>query len=327
MLPLWNRGSSSFYEPNAEQDERLNNLPSLIAQHGLAVKLGADATHTIVEDHSVLFDQLGGDESASGLSTLSSWISSMRATAAAITRAQFRHKVTPFVQMDNRSVASHLRNMQMDTTVILLLDFLTAFIGKDIKHPLRTLEIKAVQTDYGQDDDLSYSEAETGTYHTLQRLGENSAWRVYSGYLEDSPLIRRYIRYIDFLASRFGMRLVYCPAGVASVDSIPTQPTRPSWSVVDDRVIRTVRDVQHTFLYVSLTFEYNMFSELTVVESSAQPGQRRADANSMDFTPVFVDNLEGIITVLKTLGSFALCKLYYKDFMTHRRSSPAVQSS
>ena len=319
MASLWNGCSSIYFESDVHRDERAENLTQALPEHGLGLTIFNDGSYAPV-DVDTLIQSLGGGETTSNLNTLSSWLSAIRNTAAMLTRAQFRHRVRGFVQAENRSVCSALRNLGQNGGKMTqnMTDFIVSFVGKDIKHPVRFLKSRSANTDYGRVPELEYSESETGTYHTLQIVGENSAWHTISGYLEDSPLCRRYLRYIDHLASDFGMRLVYCPCGFANLSDIG-QPARPNFSEVDGAVIRTQRATDHRLLYVSLTFDYSMFRDLTFVETESQPNQQPQAAHEIDYSPIFVDNLPAIITVMKTLGSFAECKLYYKHYRTHAR--------
>lgn len=311
---------------NATKEENVNaiSLAAAIHEHGLLVRPNADGTYQLSTDIDAVVGGIGGAESDQNLRTLASWINGMRNMTHYLIRSMFRSKVLAYVQDGNRSVESALRNM--NTGIGPALNFMTQFVGKDVKHPLRFLPIASGNTDYGQDPNLVYTEEETGTYHTLQTLGENQAWSTWSTYLEDTPSVRRYLRYVDFLGRRSGIRVVYCPKEFNHLEEFST-PTRPTWVRQGAEVVRNVHADRYKLLFVSLAFDYAMFRDLSVLETSVQPGQRPRTAASIDYTAIFVDNLDAIAKVIITLGSFAACKIYYKDFRTSTRSSQAAPSS
>jgi hypothetical protein len=321
---LWEIGGSILNGVDKELNANAAPLAAAVHEHGLKVKPNTDGTFQLIPDAGSLSNVLGGAETDSNLRTLSNYLAGMRNFATSLTRAAFRHSILNHVQDGNRSVESALRNL--NPGIQNMLSFMTAFMGKDVKHPLRFMSSSQNSTDYGYDPELIYSDEETGTYHTLQTLGENQAWNTWSTYLEDTPSVRRYLRYIDSIASRNGIRVVYCPKEFNHLDELST-PVRPTWAMDGERVVRQVRSDRYKLLFVSLTFDYGMFRDLTVIETDVQPGQRARAAGQMDFSPIFVDNLNAIVKVLTTLGSFAAWKIYYKDFRNSARSSQAVQSS
>lgn len=311
---------------NATKEENANaiSLAAAIHEHGLLVRPNQDGTYQLATDIDSVVGGIGGAESDQNLRMLASWLNNMRNMTHYLTRGMFRNKILPYVQDGNRSVESALRNL--NTGISPALTFITQFVGKDVKHPLRFLPMAAGSTDYGQDPNLVYSEEETGTYHTLQVLGENQAWHTWSTYLEDTPSVRRYLRYVDSLARRSGIRVVYCPKEFNHLEEFST-PVRPTWARHGVEVVRQVHSDRYKLLYVSLAFDYNMFRNLSVIETEVQPGQRSRGANNTDYTAILVDNLDSVAKVILTLGSFAACKIYYKDFRTSMRSSQVDQSS
>lgn len=320
---LW-ENSSLMHNSSREESANAISLISAIHEHGLLVRPNPDGTFQLASDIDSAVGSLGGAETDHNLRTLQNWLNAMRNASLYIERAAFRSAILPHVQEGNRSVESALRNMQ--SGVGHMLNFMLQFMGKDVKHPLRFLMYSSATTDYGQDPNLVYTDEETGTYHTLQALGENQAWATWSTYLEDTPTVRRYIRYVDAIARRSGMRVVYCPKEFNHLEELST-PARPTWARHGAEMVRQVQSDRYKLLYVSLAFDYNVFRDLTVIETEAQPGQRYRQASSMDYSPIFVDNLDGIAKVITTLGSFAACKIYYKDFRNSTRSSQADPSS
>ena len=321
---LWELSGSVFQGNVREDNARAQTLLGAIHEHGLKVRPDPNGEFQVAADLDTLMGALSSGETEGNLRLLNNYLSCIRSAGTSIERALFRHNVLPYVQESNRSVDSALRNLNPGITNKL--QFMISFVGKDIKHPLRFLEIAKVHSDYGMDPEITYSEAETGTYHTLQQLGSNEQWDTWSAYIEDSPVVRRYLRYIDSLASRYGMRLVYCPKEFTHIDEVIT-PARPTWNVQGGQARRVIRSDRYKLLYVSLAFDYSMFRDHTILETEAQPGQRARTASSMEYSPIFIDNLGGIAKVLTTLGSFAACKLYYKDFRNSTRSSQAAPSS
>lgn len=299
-----------------------NALVEAIHTNGLGLRLNLDGSFETV-DSATMTDTLGGAETDNNLRILSNYFNQLRNLAIVITRNQFRENVADYVQSGNRSVESALRNLQ--NGIPNMLEFLRNFTGKDIKLPVKYLWQAQGQTDYGQDPELTYSDVETGTYHTLQELGTNQMVKTWSTYLEDTPSLRRYLRYVDSLARQFGMRVVYCPKQFQHIEELTNVPARPNWRNDGNRVVRQVQANRFSVLYVSLSFNYEMFADLTTVETEVQPGQRRRTGDTMDYAPIFVDNLAAIVKVLTTIGSFAACKIYYKDYRNSVRSSQAAQ--
>lgn len=322
---LWDIGGSFAASPNRDVDAQAHILRSAIHQHGLSVQIEHEGGFTVSPDLELQLGPIAGAESEGNLRVLATWINQIMEASRSLTRAQFRDSIRPYVQDGNRSVESALRNLNAGS-VASMLDFMLAFIGKDIKLPLRLLNLAQDNTDYGFDPEMSYSEVETGTFHTLQVLGENQSIRTYGVYLEDAPVVRRYLRYIDSLAKPFGMRLVYCPKEFNHLEEIST-PVRPTWTRENGQVVRQIHSDRYKLLYVVFTFDYSMFRNSTVVETEVQPGQTPRRGIDMDYTPILVDNLHSIVAVLRNLGSFASCKLYYKDYLNSVRSSQAAQSS
>lgn len=322
-LALWENSSLLH---NGTKEENANAIPLIqaIHQHGLKVRPNSDGTFQIADSIDSMTGILGGAETDNNLRNMQNMLNGMRNAMLYIHRAAFKHAITPYVQDGNRSVESAMRNMP--TGIGHMLTFMKNFMGKDVKNPLRFFEIAQGSSDYGQDPELVYTDEQTGTYHTLQELGENQAWTTWSTYLEDTPSVRRYIRYVDFLARRFGIRVVYCPKEFNHLDELST-PARPTWTRNGVRMERQVQSNRYKVLFLSLAFDFNMFRELTVVETTVQPGQRMRAANTMDYSPIFVDNLNSIAKVIITLGGFTACKIYYKDFRASTRSSQAAQSS
>lgn len=316
---IYEIGGSVF---NVGTPASANSLVEAIHANGLGLKLNMDGSFHPCES-SVCIDALGGAENDSNLRLLTAQMSQLRNLATYVIRQQFRQNVLDYVQAGNRSVDSALRNLAFG--VNNMLEFLRNFLGKDIKLPVKYLWLSNTQTDYGRDPELIYTEEQTGTYHTLQMLGNNQAYAGWSTYLEDTPTVRRYLRFIDSLAQQSGMRVLYCPKEFNHLDELAGTPTRPNWTLQDGAVVRTIRNQRHKALFVSLFFDYTMFRNLTVIETDAQPGQRPRPANQMDYGPIFVDNLASIVKVLTTIGGFAVCKIYYKDYRNSARSSQAAQ--
>lgn len=323
MYPLWNVRSDVFNELTPERIAKVVPLRNALAEHGLKIRIGSNGDFTTPAEHGPEMETLGGAETENNLRNLQSYLNNMRNFVSYANRAHFSAGIEPFVQSTNRSVQSALRNTS--ATISSMLSFMKNFMGRDVKNPVRGLELLNGSIDYGRDPELIYTDDETGTVHTLQTLGENQSWVTWSTHLEDTPLLRRYLRYIDFLASRFGIRLVYCPNSVRNLENgIPA--VLPSWHTVNGAVVRQVHS-DYRFLYVTLAFDYTMFSGLTVLETEVQPGQRPRAAMQMDYAPIFLDNLAAIVKVCNTLGGFAACKIYYKDYRNSVRSSQAAPSS
>lgn len=311
---------SSIYGNGTPAD--VNALVAAIHTHGLGLTVNVDGSFTPC-DPSITVDALGGAETDYGLRALTSQINQLRNMATSIVRQQFRQNVQEFVQQGNRSVDSALRNLSYGTNSML--DFLRNFVGKDIKLPVKYLWQSSTQNDHGRDPELVYTEEQTGTYHTLQDLGQNETQNGWSTYLEDTPTVRRYLRFVDHVARQSGMRVLYCPKEFNHLEELTTTPVRPAWNQRDGAVVRAVRDQRYKLLFVSLFFDYQMFRDLTVIETAAQPGQRPRQAINMDYGPIFVDNLAGIVKVLTTIGGFAACKIYYKDYRNFARSLQAAR--
>lgn len=320
---LWEASSNIFSGLSQERLGLAAELPAAIHEHGLKVTFSNSWDIVIAQDVDAITNILGGAESDRNLQALRSHLGQLRYMASYATRFNFMHSIRPFVQSGNRSVESALRNIQPG--VFSFLKFITDFVGKDVKNPLKFFHPVQTSHDYGRDPQLTYSEEETGTYHTLQTLGSNQQWTTYSTYLEDSPLSRRYLRYIDHLANRYGMRLVYTPKRFRTLDDIVT-PEPPLLTSQEGRVVRHERETRYQLLFVTFAFDYEMFRNLTVIETEVQPGQRPRMAYEMDYSPIFVDNLEAIVRVINTLGAFLPCKIYYKDFRNSARSLPAAPS-
>lgn len=316
---IYEIGGSAF---SGNPQASANALVEAIHTNGLGLRLNLDGSFETV-DSATMTDTLGGAETDNNLRILSNYFNQLRNLAIVITRNQFRENVADYVQSGNRSVESALRNLQ--NGIPNMLEFLRNFTGKDIKLPVKYLWQAQGQTDYGQDPELTYSDVETGTYHTLQELGTNQMMKTWSTYLEDTPSLRRYLRYVDSLARQFGMRVVYCPKQFQHIEELTNVPARPNWRNDGNRVVRQVQANRFSVLYVSLSFDYGMFADLTTVETEVQPGQRRRTGDTMDYAPIFVDNLAAIVKVLTTIGSFAACKIYYKDYRNSVRSSQAAQ--
>lgn len=312
-------GGSIYSNGNASD---VNALVSAIHTYGLGLSVNTDGTFT-PQDPGITIDALGGVESEYGLRSLTSQFNQLRNLATTIVRQQFRQNVQEFVQQGNRSVDSALRNLNFGTHNFL--EFLRNFVGKDIKLPVKYLWQSSVSYDHGRDPAMTYTDEQTGTYHTLQDLGRNEAHTGWSTYLEDTPTVRRYLRYVDHVARQSGMRVLYCPKEFNHLEELTTTPARPTWNERDGAIVRAVRNQRYKLLYVSLFFDYQMFRDLTIIETTVQPGQRPRQASQMDYGPIFVDNLAGIVKVLTTIGGFAACKIYYKDYRNSVRSSQAAQ--
>jgi len=320
--PLWNSNTTVFHELTPERLTSAVELKDLIHTEGLKARIASDGSLAVTQDLSTEIDALGGAETEANLRQLQQWMNNMRNLMTYTVRAQFAAGIAPFVQSGNRSVESGLRNLNLG--VPNMLGFIRGFMGKDIKHPVKFLGLSASTTDHGRDPDFLYTDEQTGTYHTLQTLGENQAWPVWSTYLEDTPSLRRYIRYVDHLAKRYGMRFVYCPKQFNHMDELGV-PARPEWIQQHGQVVRRVQSTRYAVLFVSLAFDYDTFKDLTVLEVESQPGQRPRQAAQMDYGPIFVDNLPSIARVINTIGAFPPCKIYFKDYRNSARSSQAAQ--
>lgn len=320
--PIWQINTSVYHELTPERMASAVEFKDLLHVEGLKTRIATDGSLAVTQDLSSEIDTLGGAETEGNLRQLTQYMSNMRNLITYTVRAQFAAGIAPFVQSGNRSVESGLRNLNHGMSHMLT--FMKNFMGKDIKSPVKFLALSSSTTDHGQDPELVYTDAETGTYHTLQTLGENQAWQVWSTYLEDTPSLRRYLRYIDHLAKRYGMRVVYCPKQFNHMDELAS-PARPEWGRNGDLIVRRVQSTRYSVLYVSLAFDYATFRDLTVLESTSQPGQRPRQAAQMDYSAIFVDNLPAVAQVINTIGAFPPCKIYFKDYRNSRRSSPAAQ--
>lgn len=323
MNTLWDIGNAFLSSHNPENNARSEELVNLINTHGLAIQVNTDGYARAEDSLDSLVGLISGAENAVNQHRLTSWLSALRTSAQHITRAQFRHRITPFVQADNRSVQSALRNAE--TGVYPMLKLIVSLVGRDVKHPLRLHEVSSQDYNYGYREDVTYRESETGNLHTLQSLQNRENVRIRGGYVEDTPASRRYLRYIDFLAQRFGIRVLYCPKDFAHLEEITT-PAFPSLSEYDGELTRNIHSDNYHLLYVAIAFDRTMFESLLTIETDVQPGQQPIRSDQIDYAPIFVDNLESIITVITTLGSFAACKIYYKAYRTQERSSPAARS-
>lgn len=305
-----------------EDDANIEAILAALVENGLGLQIGANMAMRVV-DAEQSYSSLGGAENRQNQATTMAWLGQLKNTAEMLVGSQFRNRIREYVQADNRSVQSALRNIP-PTDIRQQFDFITKFVGKDIKQPIRYHTILPDTVNYGEDPELIYSEEQTGTFHTLQRIGNAETWRTWGMYIEDTPASRRYIRYVDFKARQAGMRVVYCPKTVNHLDEI-SNPARPSWDLQGDRVQRSFQDGSIRLLYVALAFDYSVFRGLTTLETTVQPGQTSPDASRVSFSPIFVDNIDYVIRVLSTLGGFSLCKIFYKGFRDSRRSSPPVQ--
>lgn len=312
----------------AEGETPAQDVLDAIGRLGVGTRLNADASINANADVADLFAALGGVESQSSLNSLGSMIGQMQNAADALNQALFKERLTPYLQADNRSVQAAF-SRRNNTSVAHMLSFILSFVHKDIKHPIRTLAdttgrngtlVSNSTYSHRMDVDLTYSDEETGTYHTLLNPDQpaNSAvtWNVY---LEDTPLLRRYLRYIDHLASQHGVRLIYCPKTFGHLEELDSV-SRPTWAVVGDTMMRQYRGPNnYRALFVSLSFVYAAFSPFTRVETEVQPGQRVRDAESMNYTPVVSEYLDAFVQVIKQLGAFSVCKIYYKASRTPER--------
>lgn len=297
-----------------------------VAANGLGVRV----SHTGIngqQDVDDAFAALGGAETASNLNVLGHYFNYMNVSADQLTRLLFKERMTPFVQHDNRSVIAAFGRSSVSESVQNMLAFILSYVGKDIKHPIRTLLweqtglVNSSTYNHTMQENLEYSEEEVGTYPSLLPVG-GSASRVttYNTYLEDTPLVRRYLRYLDYIGSRYGIRVVYCPKSGDNLDDLSSL-ARPTWRVTDDdKVLRQHRGTRYCALFVSLGFSYEMYSPLTVVETEAQPTQTRQAVNGMVYTPVVAEYAGAFVHVLKQLGAFSVCKIYYKGSRTPARS-------
>lgn len=268
------------------------------------------------------FGTIGGQETSHNLSTLGQWVNYLNSSAEQITLGLFREALLPHVQADNRSVQAALTRLSRDR-IDNLVSLIVNFVNKDIKHPIRTLgtvSLAGASTDHVCNPEIIYTEEQTGTYHTLLQPGNRaSSIMTWSGYLEDTPLVRRYLRYVDHLASPAGIRVVYCPKVFGAMEDLGSI-SRPSWNVREGEAVRAVQEGPYKALFVSLAFDYNLFGMLTRVETIVQPDQRFRDCTEMNYGPVVVHYLDSFINVLKQLGAFSTCKIYYKAFRPPVRS-------
>lgn len=314
-------------QPMDPEDHRAAQVLESLGQVGLGTRVNPNGTVHPQSDVDDAFGAISGAETASNLNTLGHWFSYLNTAVDQLNAALFKEKMVPYVQHDNRSVVAAF-SRRGGESVNGMLELMMQFVHKDIKHPVRTLlhingndnTIASADYNHFMDDELVYTEAETGTYHTLLSTAHPAdRVRTYSVYLEDTPLVRRYLRYIDSMALRHGVRLVYCPKTFDHLEEIAAA-TKPTWSVVDDRVIRQHRGTRYRALVVSLAFVYDAFSPLTRVETEVQPNQRAREAQSMNYTPVVTEYLDTFVHVLKQLGAFSVCKIYYKGSRTPARS-------
>lgn len=312
--------------PNPD-DHTCEQILEALGQSGLGTRVNAQGL-TAQTDVDDAFAALGGAETSSNLHALNQWFSHLQQSADYLTRGLFKERMIPYIQHDNRSVVAAIGRSSSTDSVNGMLAFIAGYVHKDIKHPIRTLPLQSNNgpsvsvSDYNHqlDDDLQYTEAETGTYHTLiSRHHPADRVKTYSVYLEDTPLVRRYLRYIDSIAIRHGVRLVYCPKTFDHLEEVDAV-ARPTWTCVDDCIIRQHRGTRYRALFVSLAFVYDAFSPLTRVETEVQPNQRVREAQSMTYTPVVVEYLDTFVHVLKQLGAFSVCKIYYKGSRTPARS-------
>lgn len=322
MYAFWNPSANGVLPNTVENDARAEEIMQGLSEKGLSQGIGTSGDLVDVPFEE-LISAVGGAETQQNIAVINTWFNQLRNNAMAVMIAQFRHGIRNYVQADNRSVIAALRNITVQSKTML--DFMINFVGKDVKLPLRFHTVELSSADYGMDPEDNYTEAQTGTYHTLQTLGGNQAWRTFGMYTEDSPVLRRYLRFVDFQARRLGIRLVYCPKTVNHLDEIGA-PVRPVWRRDGHNVVREIQTGNHAMLYVGLAFDYDAFRTLGVVETEVQPGQVPYSPLDTNFSPIIVSNLHPILCVLNTLGSFALCKIYYKALRTPVRSSPAAQS-
>lgn len=303
-----------------------HDILEAIQVNGLGVRIGSAgiAGQTDVDD---AFATLGGAETANNLSTLTHWFNYLNVSADQLTRMLFKENLTPFVQHDNRSVIAAFGRSSVSESVQNMLAFIMSYVGKDIKHPIRTLlweqtgQVNSSTYNHTMQSNLTYSEEEVGTYPSLLPV-ESQASRVttYNTYLEDTPLVRRYLRYLDSIATRYGIRVVYCPKSFDNLDDLSSL-ARPTWRITEeDQVVRQHRGTRHRALFVSMAFSYETFAPLTVVETEVQPGQTPLSVGSIIYTPVVAEYAGAFVHVLKQLGAFSVCKIYYKGSRTPARS-------
>lgn len=298
-----------------------SGIQDSVHEHGLGTQVSSTGLTSPVEPNAA-FGAIGGQETSHNLSVLGQWINYLNSSAEQITLGLFREALLPHVQADNRSVQAAFMRLNRDR-IEDLISLVVIFVNKDIKHPIRTLAAVPLSvsiTDHVYNPELTYTEEQTGNYHTLIQPGSRaSSIKTWSGYLEDTPVVRRYLRYIDHLASPVGIRVVYCPKIFEEIEGLGTI-SRPSWILREGGIVREVQEGPCKALFVSLAFDYNLFGMLTRVETEVQPNQRFRDCTEMNYSPVVVQYLDSFIDVLKQLGAFSTCKIYY------RASRPPVRS-
>jgi hypothetical protein len=319
--PLFSPSSPDALRHLYQEPSDTHNFQAIvehITTDGLGVRVNRNG-YTDSASTEYNFGPISGGETQQNLNALENWIRYLNMSAEVITLGLFRERLTPHVQADNRSVAAAFNRLNHDS-VNAMLSMMVGYIGKDIKLPLRALgPIVNGSWSHYEDPDIRYTEDQTGTYHTLLPQGVSDV-RTISCYLEDQPVVRRYLRYIDSIARRHGIRLVYLPKHFAHLEEIDTVSS-PTLHVEDGAMRRRINLPDgYKALFVSLAFDYRAFSHLTLAETAVQPEQRQREPDAMCYGPVFVEYLDSIIQVLKQLGGFSSCKIFYKAFRTHARS-------
>jgi hypothetical protein len=310
-----------------ELEEILTRLPEMFQRHGVNIDVLGHRQVTPLpgeEPHPEVVSQMAGQDNSGTLSTMRQGVDNLRNISMRINAAVFAQWARP-VLPQTRPVEAALQRIVQGTAghrMDPFMDLIIKFLRKDIKHPIRNLPIFDASIGFGMGvpTNPAFSEA-IGTLGEVYSVGPRRA----SGtVVEDTPVIRRYLRYLNYLARQTGMHVVWMPTSFDTHPAIRAATVSVQMTNGQPRILGEPQRLRGLAVY--LLGDYLRWAPLSRYEFLQQPGQVMLEDPNMSYVPILNAHLPSISAALLTLGAFSPCKIFYKDFRAQTSSRQADPS-
>lgn len=311
-----------------EGEELFARLPEMFQQHGVNINvLGRQDVIPFQGEgvNQAVVSEMSGQDSSGTLSVMRQGVDNLRNLSMRINASIFAQWARP-VLPQTRPVEAALQRIVQGTAghrMDPFLDLIIKFLRKDIKHPIRNLPIFDATISFGMGvpANTPFSEA-IGTLGEVYSVGPRRA----SGtVIEDTPVTRRYIRYLNYLARQTGMHVVWVPVSFDTNPEVRSAVVSVQMTGGQPRILGAPQRLRGLAVY--LLGDYLRWAPLSRYEFSQQPGQVMLEDPGMSYVPILNAHLPSISAALLTLGAFSPCKIFYKDFRAQTSSRQVDPSS
>lgn len=324
-------GFSRAVQLDSTTAERLLSLPALLNQYGVNLRSDGAGISALPgpEPSLEVVGEMAGTDDRNKLNLLTNGVSNLRVLGWRINAAIFGERMAPLLP-DTKPVKAALERHlcgSLTTSMDPLVDLIIKFYRKDIKHPIRNLKTTVVSVTWGLSvpATLPFSE-------TIGTLGEAKVGMTrrhgVATVVEDTPVVRRYIQYLNHLAQRQGLLVLWAPTSFATdpIEQSVNIEVRGGEDSSGNRVRINNTERQHRALTVFLFGDYERFHGISRYEFAQQPGQGFPSDAEMCYIPLFNECVVQVATALSTLGAFSPCKIFYKNFRQQVSSQPVDPS-